>query len=173
MAQLAGKCKGYFLMGQNPAVGSANNRMQRIGMANLDWLVVRDFSLIESATWWKDGPEIETGEMRTEEIATEVFFFPAAAHTEKDGTFTNTQRLLQWHHTAVEPAGDARSDLWFMFHLGRLIREKLAGSTGRDGPPDAGPRRGTTRPPGRSMSPAPRRSCARSTGRPRRGAVEL
>ena len=73
-------------------------------MANLDWLVVRDFSLIESATWWKDGPEIETGEMRTEDIGTEVFFLPAAAHTEKDGTFTNTQRLLQWHHQAVEPA---------------------------------------------------------------------
>ena len=129
MAQLEGKCKGYFLMGQNPAVGSANNRMQRTAMANLEWLVVRDFSLIESATWWKDGPEIDTGEMRTEEIATEVFFFPAAAHIEKDGTFTNTQRLLQWHHKAQEPKGDARSDLWFMFHLGKLIREKLAGST--------------------------------------------
>ena len=128
MAQLEGRCKGYFLMGQNPAVGSANNRMQRKAMANLEWLVVRDFSLIESATWWKDGPEIETGELRTEDIATEVFFFPAAAHIEKDGTFTNTQRLLQWHHAAQEPQGDARSDLWFMFHLGRLIRERLAGS---------------------------------------------
>ena len=128
MAQLEGKCKGYFLMGQNPSVGSANNRMQRMGMANLDWLVVRDFSLIESATWWKDGPEIDTGEMRSEDIATEVFFFPAAAHIEKDGSFTNTQRLLQWHHTAQEPEGDARSDLWFMFHLGQLIREKLKGS---------------------------------------------
>jgi formate dehydrogenase major subunit len=128
MAQLEGVCKGYFLMGENPAVGSANARTQRLGMANLDWLVVRDFSLIESATWWKDGPEIESGELRTEDIGTEVFFLPAAAHTEKDGTFTNTQRLLQWHHKAVEPAGDARSDLWFMFHLGRLIRRKLAGS---------------------------------------------
>jgi formate dehydrogenase major subunit len=128
MAQLEGKCRGYFLMGQNPAVGSANNRMQRAAMAELEWLVVRDFSLIESATWWKDGPEIDSGEMRTEDIATEVFFFPAAAHTEKDGTFTNTQRMLQWHNTAQEPGGDARSDLWFMFHLGRLIREKLTGS---------------------------------------------
>ena len=124
-----GKCKGYFLIGENPAVGSANAKMQRLGMANLDWLVVRDFSLIESATWWKDGPEIETGEMRTEDIATEVFFLPAAAHTEKSGSFTNTQRLLQWHHKAVEPQGDQRSDLWFTFHLGRLIREKLAAST--------------------------------------------
>lgn len=129
MAQLEGTCKGYFLYGENPAVGSANAKLQRLGMANLDWLVVRDFSLIESATWWKDGPEIETGELRTEDIGTEVFFLPAAAHTEKDGSFTNTQRLLQWHHQAVEPPGEARSDLWFTFHLGRIIRQKLAGST--------------------------------------------
>jgi formate dehydrogenase major subunit len=128
MAQLAGDCKGYFLMGENPAVGSANAKLQRRGLAALDWLVVRDFSLIESATFWKDGPEIETGEMRTEDIGTEVFFLPAAAHTEKSGSFTNTQRLLQWHHQAVEPAGDARSELWFMYHLGRLIRSRLAGS---------------------------------------------
>jgi formate dehydrogenase major subunit len=120
---------GYFLVGENPAVGSANAKLQRLGMANIDWLVVRDFSLIESATWWKDGPEIETGELRIEDIKTEVFFLPAAAHTEKDGSFTNTQRLLQWHHKAVEPAGDARSDLWFFFHLGRIIRQKLAGSS--------------------------------------------
>ncbi|WP_431239765.1 formate dehydrogenase [Mycolicibacterium aichiense] len=127
--QLAGRCKGYFLLGENPAVGSANAKMQRLGMANLEWLVVRDFSLIESATWWKDGPEIESGELRTEDVATEVFFFPAAAHTEKTGSFTNTNRMLQWHEQAVEPAGDARSDLWFMYHLGRIIRQRLSGST--------------------------------------------
>jgi formate dehydrogenase major subunit len=127
--QLEGTCSGYFLMGQNPAVGSANARMQRLGMANLDWLVVRDMTMIESATWWKDGPEIETGEMRTEDIRTEVFFLPAAAHTEKSGSFTNTQRMLQWHHEAVPPSGDCRSDLWFTYHLGRRLREKLASSS--------------------------------------------
>ncbi|MDE9365703.1 formate dehydrogenase [Luteipulveratus sp. YIM 133132] len=128
-AQLDGQCKGYFLMGENPAVGSANAGLQRRGMAQLDWLVVRDFSLIESATWWQDGPEIETGEMRTEDIGTEVFFFPAASHTEKSGSFTNTNRLLQWHDTAVEPEHDRRSDLWFMYHLGRIVRDRLASST--------------------------------------------
>ncbi|BCT76164.1 formate dehydrogenase subunit alpha [Sinomonas cyclohexanicum] len=128
-AQLEGVCKGYFLLGENPAVGSANTHLQRAGMAKLDWLVVRDFSLIESATWWKDGPEIATGEMRTEDIGTEVFFFPAASHTEKSGSFTNTNRLLQWHDQAVEPEGDRRSDLWFMWHLGNRIRGLLADST--------------------------------------------
>ncbi|MFB9961306.1 formate dehydrogenase [Sinosporangium siamense] len=129
MAQLDGTCKGYILLGENPAVGSANTKMQRMGMANLDWLVVRDFSLIESATWWLDGPEIQSGELTPQGIGTEVFFFPAAAHTEKSGSFTNTNRMLQWHHQAVDPSGDARSDLWFMYHLGRIIRRKLAGST--------------------------------------------
>ncbi len=129
MGQIAGTVEGYFLFGQNPAVGSANTRMQRLGMSKLDWLVVRDFSLIESATWWKDGPEIESGEMSTDQLKTEVFFFPAAAHTEKDGTFTNTQRMVQWHHKAVEPAADQRSDLWFAYHLGRRIRERLQDST--------------------------------------------
>jgi formate dehydrogenase major subunit len=128
MAMDEGKVDGYFLFGQNPAVGSANSRMQRLAMSKLDWLVVRDFSLIESATWWQDGPEIESGEMRTEEIGTEVFFLPAAAHTEKGGTFTNTQRMVQWHHKAVEPRGDQRSDLWFAHRLGVMVRERLAGS---------------------------------------------
>src|SRR5215472_10757457 len=129
LEQLNGQCQGYFLFGQNPAVGSANARMQRLGLANLDWLVVRDMTMIESATFWQNGPELETGELRTQDIKTEVFFLPAAAHTEKDGSFTNTQRMLQWHHTAVEPTGDVRSDLWFTFHLGRRIRQKLAAST--------------------------------------------
>jgi formate dehydrogenase major subunit len=116
------------VMGENPAVGSANSKLHRLGMANLKWLVVRDLQMVESATFWKDGPEIETGELRTEDIETEVFFLPAAAHSEKDGSFTNTQRLLQWHHKAVEPPGDCRSELHFMFHLIRRIRQKLAGS---------------------------------------------
>jgi formate dehydrogenase major subunit len=144
LAQIEGTCRGYFLFGQNPAVGSANARMQRMGLSNLDWLVVRDLVMIESATWWKDGPEIETGEVRAADIGTEVFFLPAAAHTEKAGSFTNTQRLLQWRHQAVEPAGDARSDLWFTYHLGRIIREKLAArAAGGDG---AGDREGMDRP---------------------------
>jgi formate dehydrogenase major subunit len=127
--QIAGKVPGYFLVGENPVIGHANGRMQRFGLANLEWLVVRDLQLIESATFWKDAPEIETGELATEKIATEVFFVPAATHVEKEGTFTQTQRLLQWRHKAVEPPGDCRSDLWFYFHLGRILKEKLKHST--------------------------------------------
>src|SRR3954453_18137433 len=124
-----GKIFGYFLLGQNPAVGSANGRLQRLGMANLDWVVVRDLVMIESATFWKDSPEIETGEIAPETCRTEVFFFPAASHVEKEGTFTQTQRMLQWRDKAVEPKGDQRSELWFFYPLGRMIQERLAAST--------------------------------------------
>ena len=128
MGMVDGWCKGFLVMGQNPAVGAANGKLQRLALANLDWLVVRDFTETETAAFWYDSPEIETGELKTEEIGTEIFFMPGAAHTEKDGSFTNTQRLLQWHHKAVEPQGDCRSELWFMYLLGRKIREKLANS---------------------------------------------
>jgi formate dehydrogenase major subunit len=129
MDMLDDKVEGYFLLGQNPAVGSAHGKMQRLGMAHLKWLVVRDLNMIESATFWKDSPEIETGELRTEDIGTEVFLFPAASHVEKAGTFTQTQRVLQWRHKAVEPPGDCRSELRFFYELGRKLRERLAGST--------------------------------------------
>jgi formate dehydrogenase major subunit len=125
---LKGKVKGYVVVGENPAVGSANGRANRLALAKLDWLVVRDFVEIETAAFWYDSPEVETGELKPEEIPTEVFFMPAATHVEKDGSFTNTQRLLQWHYKAVEPKQDCRSDLWFYYHLGRKLREKLKDS---------------------------------------------
>jgi formate dehydrogenase major subunit len=128
LQMLDGNVEGFIVAGENPAVGSANSRAHRLAMARLKWLVVRDFVETETAAFWHNSPEIETGELRTEDIATEIFFLPAAAHTEKDGSFTNTQRLLQWHRQAVEPKEDCRSDLWFYYHLGRIIREKLADS---------------------------------------------
>jgi formate dehydrogenase major subunit len=125
---LKGTVKGYIIAGENPAVGHANGKAHRLGLSHLDWLVVRDVVEIESASFWHDSPEVESGELVPEEIGTEVFFLPAATHTEKDGSFTNTQRLLQWHWQAVEPKDDCRSELWFYFHLGRLIKEQLADS---------------------------------------------
>jgi formate dehydrogenase major subunit len=117
-----GKMEGMFMMGQNPAVAAANSRFQRTSLSKLNWLVVRDMVEIEGATFWRDSPEIERGELKAEEIQTEVFFFPAAGHAEKEGAFTNTQRLLQWREKAVHPPGDARSEGWFMHQLAlRLI----------------------------------------------------
>jgi len=123
MAQ--GKVKGFFLIGENPAVGTPNARLCREALTKLDWLVVKDWFLIESATFWKEGPD--NPDPRT--IGTEVFFMPAANLTEKSGSLTNTQRLLQWHEKAVDPPDDCRSDLSFMWNLGRRLREMYRDST--------------------------------------------
>src|ERR1043165_2055661 len=97
-------------------------------MAKLDWLVIRDLVEVESASYWYSSPEIESGELSTEEIPTEVFFMPAAADVGRDGSLRNTRRLLQWPFKAVEPRHDCRSELWFYYHLGLKIREKLKDS---------------------------------------------
>jgi formate dehydrogenase major subunit len=124
-----GALDGMFVLGQNPAVGSQHGGLQRRALASMKWLVVRDLVEIETANFWRDAPEVRSGELRTEDIGTEVFLLPAAGHVEKEGTFTNTQRLVQWRDKALEPPGDARSELWFMHQLGRRIRERYAGST--------------------------------------------
>jgi formate dehydrogenase major subunit len=117
-----GKMEGMFMMGQNPAVAAANSRFQRTSLSKLKWLVVREMVEIEAATFWRDSPEIERGELKSDEIETEVFLFPAAGHAEKAGAFTQTQRMLQWRQKAVNPPGDARSEGWFMHQLAlRLI----------------------------------------------------
>lgn len=118
-----GKLEGLIVMGQNPAVGSPNAKLERDAMKKLKWMVVREMVETETAAFWQDGAD---------EVETEVFFFPAASHVEKDGTFTNTQRLLQWREKAVEPPGDARSELQFMVALGRKLKAKAT-----DAPRDA------------------------------------
>ncbi|MBW3564758.1 MAG: molybdopterin-dependent oxidoreductase [Acidobacteria bacterium] len=119
-----GELEGLFVMGQNPAVGAPSSGFERKALAQLDWMVVRDLVETETASFWRNSPEVRRGETKPEEIETEVFLLPAAGHAEKDGTFTNTQRLLQWHDRAVEPPGDARSETWFMVHLGRLLKAR-------------------------------------------------
>ena len=124
--------------------------------------------MIESATFWKDGPEVATGEIVADQCRTEVFFLPAASHVEKEGTFTQTQRLLQWREKAVEPPGDCRSELWFFYHLGRLLRERLAGSTDDARPAGAATWPGTT-PIARRRTPSRRRGGAAGDQRYRPG----
>ena len=128
---LDGKVEGYIVVGENPAVGIGERaRRNRLALAKLDWLVVRDLVEIETASFWYDSPEIESGELKTEEIATEVFFLPAAAHTSRrtarsrtrSGCCSGTTRRSSRRATAAR-------ELWFYYHLGRLIREKLADST--------------------------------------------
>lgn len=126
LAAKAGTLNGMFIMGQNPAVGNMDAGLMREALGNLDWLVVRDLFEIESATFWRDAPEITRGVLRPQDIKTEVFLMPAAVVAEKDGTFTNTQRLLQWHDKIVEPPGESTSEPWFLHHLYLRLTELYA-----------------------------------------------
>jgi formate dehydrogenase major subunit len=122
---LAGKVQGYYVFGQNPAAGAPNAGLHRAALRQLDWMVVADWFETETATFWKNDPKGP----KPAEIKTEVFFIPAASILAKEGTFTNTQRLIQWHDKAVDPEGDTRSDLWFVWNLGRRLKEMYKGST--------------------------------------------
>ncbi len=123
-----GKVRGMFAMGQNPAVGGQNARLQRRALAKLEWLVVKDNFETETAAFWYNSPEVKSGELNPADIKTEVFFFPSAQVGEMEGSFTNTQRLIQWHHKAADPPGDARSDLWFTYSLGKRLKAMYASS---------------------------------------------
>jgi formate dehydrogenase major subunit len=129
-----GRVKGMLLIGQNPAT-SLNARLERAAMRKLEWLVVKDNWLIESATFWRDAPEVKSGDVRVADVKTEVFFFPSAQVAETDGTFTNTQRMLQTHFKAAEAPGDCRTDVWFTYQLGRRLQTLYKDSTlSRDEP---------------------------------------
>jgi formate dehydrogenase major subunit len=127
-AMAEGRVKGMIVVGQNPAT-SLNAAAQRAAMRKLEWLVVKDNWLTETATQWKNGPEIEDGSVKVEDIPTEVFFLPATQVGEYDGSFTNTQRMLQWHFKAAEPPGDCRTDTWFYYQLGKRLKKRYANST--------------------------------------------
>ena len=120
-----GQVKGYFVFGQNPAGGAPNATLHRAGLRQLDWLVVEDWFLTETATFWNNDPKAPPAAS----IKTEVFFIPAAGIAEKEGTLTNTQRLLQFHDKAIDPPGDCRSDLWFVYNLGKRLKQLYADST--------------------------------------------
>lgn len=115
--------KGLFVFGQNPAVGSANaTKVQKV-MANLDWLVEVDMFQNETSDFWKLFGN-DPGKVKTE-----VFLLPAAAHLEKDGSYTNTMRLIQWKHKAIEPLGEGKSDAWYVYELGKRLKARYVSST--------------------------------------------
>jgi formate dehydrogenase major subunit len=128
VAMADGKVTGMICVGQNPAT-SLNAALERKGMRRLEWLVVKDNFLTETATFWYRAPEIQAGEVKPEDIGTEVFFFPSAQVAETDGSFTNTQRMLQWHFKAADPPGKCRSDLWFTHQLALRLQQLYADST--------------------------------------------
>ena len=128
LAMVDGVVKGQFVLGQNPVVGGANSDLIERGLAKLEWLVVRDFAMLETADFWQKGRLVQRGEWKPEDIGTEIFFLPISLAGEKDGTMTNTSRLVQWHDVVCEAPGDSRSDLWFIYHLGKRLKQLYADS---------------------------------------------
>ena len=86
-----GDIKAMYIMGENPMGSSPDIDEVEHGLKNLDFLVVQDLFLSETAA-----------------LADVVF--PVASFAEKDGTFTNTERRVQLLRKAVDPPGEARPD---------------------------------------------------------------
>ena len=117
-----GSVNGYFVIGQNPGASAQNAELVSSAMERLDWLVNIDFFDNETASFWKrEGAD-------PAKIGTEVFFLPGATVLEKEGTMTQTSRVLQWHDRAIEPLGDAKSDLWYFYDLGKRLKALYADS---------------------------------------------
>ena len=90
-----GGIKGMYVQGENPAMSDPDANHAREALAALDHLVVQDIFLTETA------------------YLADVIL-PASAFPEKDGSFTNTDRLVQMGRKAINPPGDARQDLWII-----------------------------------------------------------
>ncbi|MBK6862349.1 MAG: formate dehydrogenase subunit alpha [Ideonella sp.] len=96
----AGRVRGMYIMGENPAMSDPDAQHARAALARLECLVVQDIFLTETAA-----------------LADVVL--PASAFPEKTGTFTNTDRTLQLGRQAITPPGDARQDLWIIQQMAR------------------------------------------------------
>jgi formate dehydrogenase major subunit len=97
-----GKIRGMYIMGENPAMSDPDLAHARAAMAKLEHLVVQDIFLTETAY-----------------LADVVL--PATAWPEKDGTVTNTDRMVQLGRKALDAPGDARADLWIIQELARRM----------------------------------------------------
>lgn len=126
-AMFAGTIKGLIIFGQNPAVGGPNVNMEREALKKLDWLMAADLWETETAAIWK-APGVNP-----EAVKTEVFLLPAAASFEKEGSITNSGRWSQWRWKAIDPPGEAKSDLWIINQLMLRLKRLYA----REGGPNA------------------------------------
>ena len=101
-AIMHGGIRGMYVMGENPAMSDPDANHAREALAALDHLVVQDIFLTETA------------------YLADVIL-PASAFPEKDGSFTNTDRLVQMGRKAVNPPGDARQDLWIIQEIAKRL----------------------------------------------------
>ncbi len=113
--------EGLMTFGMNP-VGIGPNAPKVIAaLSKLKWLVVVENHEVETATFWK-APK-EYGGAEPSKIQTEVFQLPAANFAEKDGTFTNSARWIQWKWKALDPPGLIKSDQEILARIYLAVRE--------------------------------------------------
>jgi formate dehydrogenase major subunit len=103
----AGKVKGLLSFGMNGVAIGPNSQKNIDALKKADWLVVCDIYPEETSSFW-ESPGITKDDQT--KIKTEVYRLPGAGFAEKDGTFVNSARWLQWKWAAVPPPGDARLD---------------------------------------------------------------
>jgi len=101
---IRGKFQGFFAWGQNPACSGSNSNKVRQALGKLEWMVTANLFDNETASFWK-GPGVDPARIKTE-----VFFLPAAASFEKEGSISNSGRWAQWRYAAVKPLGESRPD---------------------------------------------------------------
>jgi len=119
-----GIIKGLLVFGSNPFVSGPDANKETKALETLDWMVTADLFETETAAFWKK----EAG-ADPKKIKTEVFSLPAAASYEKSGTITNSGRWIQFRWKAVDPVGEAMSDLEIFNILGKKIKEIYKDST--------------------------------------------
>ncbi len=102
-----GKVKGIFAFGMNGVMIGPDSNKNIEALKKADWLVVCEIYPDETSEFWR-APGISQDEMK--KINTTVYRLPGAGFAEKDGTFVNSARWLQWKNVAVPPPGSARLD---------------------------------------------------------------
>ncbi len=102
-----GSVKGLFAIGMNGVQIGPNSRKNIDALKKADWLVVGELYPEETSEFWR-APGTTPDEMK--KIQTTVYRLPCAGFSEKDGTFVNSARWLQWKNAALPPPGDARLD---------------------------------------------------------------
>jgi formate dehydrogenase major subunit len=100
--------EGLLTFGMNPVGTGPNSKKMVAALAKLKWMVVVENVETETAQFWK--APAEYAPPPPAQIGTEVYLLPAASFAEKDGTFTNSARWLQWKWRATDPPGQAKAD---------------------------------------------------------------
>jgi len=119
-AMYAGKVKGLFAFGMNGVAIGPNSRKNIEALKKADFLVVCELYPEETAEFWR-APGITKDDMK--HINTTVYRLPGAGFAEKDGTFVNSARWLQWKYVAVPPPGDAKVDQEILARIFLKVRE--------------------------------------------------